>query len=235
MTTTETKERPILFSAPMVRAILDGNKTQTRRFVKITHRTPGLAACLQPPDPAWVMPSVAVELCPYGQPGDLLWVRENFYIDHGDYANGERLPVLQCPTTVDEDEIYYPADARRDGPWCCQLIPECSCAEVGKPRVRPSIHLPRWASRITLEITDVRAQRIQEISEEDAIAEGIRDFTMKTSSGSYSLYGTSMQQHEMGTTARMGFEILWDSINGKTCSWKNNPWCWAISFERIKP
>ena len=177
-------ERPILFSAPMVRAILAGTKTQTRRTVKITHRTPGLAACLLPVDPAWVRPKVAAELCPYGAPGDRLWVRETF---------GTRI-VNDWPNPV--GPIIY----RADGNW-----------EHNPGRWHPSIHMARRWSRITLEITSIRVERLQEISEADCRAEGLGDSVDR---------------------AHHWYRVLWDQINGPG-SWDASPWVWVIEFKRV--
>ena len=163
-------ERPILFSAPMVRAILDGNKTQTRRVVKLKPdymetflRLPNKVAC-----------------CPYGQPGGRLWVRETFE---------------DCESALHSCVLY-----RADG---------------GTPGTKwtPSIHMPRWASRITLEITGVRVERLQDISEEDAISEGT-PFPCGGWVG--------------------GYQKLWESIHGPG-SWDLNPWVWVVEFKRVTP
>jgi hypothetical protein len=196
-------EKPILFNAAMVRAILAGNKTQTRRIVKITSRTPGLAACLLPIDPTWARSKTAVKLCPYGKPGDRLWVRETFY--------GWR-PRIYFSRGVSEGpyQAIYKAD------W--GLF-------INGVKWSPSIHMPRWASRITLEITDVRVQRLQEISEEDAKAEGICEFEGKP--GVFDGGGPAM-----GLSACTAFMRLWDSINGNG-AWNANPWVWAVSFRML--
>lgn len=206
------KERPILFSGPMVRAILDGTKTQTRRV--ITTKT---NAFLCYPAHRWTVRGsrlggfVAVDVpdckdstlfehvgfkCPYGQPGDLLWVRET-WAPHGESDLSYK----------DRSGIYYRADDETnyttDGAW------------------RPSIHMPRWASRITLRITGVRVERVQDISEEDAQAEGV----------------SAVHLADLGQTwktRREGFHLLWDSINAKRgYGWDVNPWVWVIEF-RVK-
>lgn len=209
--TTLIKERPIIFGGEMVRAIRDGRKTQTRRIVKpqpndndialygngikahkLEHYETGCPAGygFENEDYQW--------RCPYGAPGERLWVRENFYNDF--------------------DNVYYPADSRSKR-WCCDLIPECCCAEVGKPKVTPSIHMPRWASRITLEVTDVRVERLNEISEEDAKAEGV------TNTGPYDC--------RPGFVHRVMFEDLWNRIHGVD-SWDANPFVWVVAFTRIE-
>jgi hypothetical protein len=221
------KERPILFSAPMVRAILDEQKTQTRRIVKpqpLGELWPG-GKCYD------YYPTIVVKgeevpgdmvfgfgnedmgwVCPYGKPGDRLWVRETFYVDHIDYI-GKRLPKAK-PAEID-DMIYYRADGE-----CCEQIPECSCWEVGKPEWRPSIHMNRWASRITLEVTGVRVERLQEISEGDAIAEGVEWNAGPLRCG-----------HTNPISAYRG---LWNQINGGG-SWDANPWVWVIDFALAAP
>lgn len=196
-------ERPILFSAPMVRAILDGRKTMTRRVAKITHRTPGLAACLEPRvgDPR---PHVAKELCPYGQPGDRLWVREAFagsiaYERHG------------YPLKEWGNKLWYLADGEpRSGQWT---------------RPRPSIHMPRCLSRITLEITEVRVERVNDISEEDSRAEGAPEAPTPMSL----MYSRC---EVLRTRYREGFADLWESIHGPG-SWAANPWVWVVGFRRL--
>jgi hypothetical protein len=207
------KERPILFSAPMVRAILEGRKTQTRRIVKT--QPPEWATCAELHMDGWFFhdgPEDREDLlffpdyessglqCPYGKPGDRLWVRETFYYDLQDGPEGPELS---------RDDLYFRADGE-----CCEQIPECSCKEIGKPRWHPSIHMPRWASRITLEITGVRVERIQSTAGIDALAEGIE-----------SVYGKGADCSD--------FAHLWEQINGPG-SWASNPWVWVIEFKRVE-
>jgi hypothetical protein len=189
-------ERPILFSAPMVRALLAGTKTQTRRVVKgwpLEWLKPGMFT------PEYVaLPENGA--CPYGQPGDRLWVRETFagsiaYERHGyalkDWGN----------------KLWYVADGEpRSGQWT---------------RPRPSIHMPRCLSRITLEVTGVRVERLQDISEADAQAEGCALECM-TPTGDDS--GSAI--HGPG-----GYMALWESINGPG-SWDANPRVWVVEFRR---
>lgn len=243
------KSSPILFSAPMVRAILDGRKSMTRRIVKGVVEEPGVYLVS-----AWEQGKMPK--CPYGSASDRLWVRETFYIDHVDWLG--RLPSIQPPETA--DAIYYAADGT-----CCQQIPECGCAEVGKPRWRPSIFMPRWASRITLEITDVKVERLQDISEDDAKSEGAiptyhelyrcprcgyLDHDDQDGTGHWE-QGTSQHSNDKNwsywtlrcngcgevsdmplASAKEHFQHLWKAINGAG-SWDANPWVWAISFKRI--
>lgn len=194
-------ERPILFSAPMVRAIRDGSKTQTRRaFSERMIKLMGHAAdagevsrfiengFLQPNDASYI-----VDFCPYGQPGDRLWVRE---------ACADIGPRLT-----------YRADTD-DGAHC------------KVKRWTPSIHMPRWASRILLEIASVRVERLNDISEVDSISEGIE----RKGDMMWSLYG---QAHVDRTySPRASFRALWSSING-AASWDANPFVWVVEFRRI--
>lgn len=197
------KERPILFSAPMVRAILAGTKTQTRRTVKRV--SSDCVGFFDDGDGEWAQrfmdergnPHLKAwrDRCPYGQTGDRLWVRETWlHIEGGciyDAAGG--LMDSHDPETIYRaDRPHYP------GPW------------------KPAIHMPRWASRITLEVTGVRVERLHEISEADAIAEGVNN--------SLHLPG--------GRFARENFAHLWWTINGDG-SWEANPWVWVVEFRRV--
>ena len=186
------KERPILFSAPMVRAILDGSKSQTRRVVK--QDRDGLLDCK--PTPAWDAFWQCVA-CPYGKPGDRLWVRETWSADA--WFDGH------APNDIPDSAYIAYAAGRRAVAWP---------AAMGK--VRPSIHMPRWASRILLEVTDVRVERAQDISDRDARDEGAEQ--IGDCEGAYVA----------------GFRRLWESINGAD-SWSANPWVWVVEFRRIEP
>jgi hypothetical protein len=187
------KERPILFSGPMVRAILDGSKTQTRRVAKHplaqaavrinSYKGQSEFDCIFSDDTGGII------CCPHGTPDDRLWVRETWA--HERDGTG-------CPD--DTGVLYRATDPGWDD-------------EGTGLRWRPSIFMPRAASRILLEITDVRVQRLQEISEEDARAEG---------------YDRSHAfPHEW-------FALLWERIHGPG-SWHANPWVWAITFRRLEP
>lgn len=229
MNAIETKERPILFSAPMIRAILAGKKLQTRRVVKPQPpewcRIAGWT-CFTPkgsisfsgshptdgPAEKWIK-------CPWFTAGETLhlWVKENFFVDHGDFDKGGPLPK-ERPDWAD-DMLHYCADGD-----CCAQIPECACDEVGKPKIRPSIHMPRWASRITLEVTSVRAERVQAITEKDADAEGFPSVILH---GAIEFAG--------GMSARASFAELWDQLNAaRGFSWASNPWVFVVSFRRIE-
>lgn len=201
------KERPILFSGPMVSAILNGSKTMTRRVAKeFTEQHAGILKRFP-----------NQQGCPYGKPGDRLWVRETFYVDHGLYANRERF-AEGPPDESFADYTYYRADGE-----CCQQIPECQCAEVGKPKWRPSIFMPKWASRLALEITDTKVERIQDISESDAMDEGA---------------GISAIEHpEWDGDPDQYRKLLrgrWDVLNGKRgYGWASNCPVWCVGFKKI--
>lgn len=193
------KERPILFKAPMVRAILDGSKTQTRRVVKQDRE--GLLDCK--PIPAWDFFWQCVA-CPYGQPGDRLWVRETF---------GDCTPGADAVVGTKWERPWYRADADDYGLLGHDGEGPVYVEDV---RWRPSIHMPRWASRILLEITDVRVERVQDISDRDARDEGAEH--IGDCEGAYVA----------------GFRRLWEAINGDD-SWAENPWVWVVTFRRVEP
>lgn len=237
----DAKERPILFSGPMVRAILEGRKSQTRRVVDERQR------CGYPHDEieqAWPSGFTTTGdlsfnwACPCGQSGDRLWVRETW---------GYR--GRQLKGSAPERSItfirYQADDARREfvRPWDDESgLPKQRERREGETADayddyltaywkawRPSIHMPRWASRLTLEVTEVRVQRLQDISEEDAKAEGVGESAF-VHEGNPEIW--AKHAHER---YRLLFQGLWHSINGERpgCSWDANPWVWAITFNRI--
>lgn len=257
------KERPILFSGEMVRRILDGSKTQTRREIKGTfdiasfptwpcgggptalgghgpHEPPRLPGGFHYHDANgfnWGELS-----CRHGNVGDRLWVRETFYCDDYRYPDG---PVKEM-----RDLLEYRADHD-----CRNWEAGCPCSCDGARRRsawRPSIHMPRWASRIDLEITGVRVERLQDISEEDARAEGCKPSMHQET---WTAYDTATEgyptfyadptgreglenvrhhpEREM-SSARDAFRTLWLSINGLE-SWDANPWTWVLNFKRAAP
>jgi hypothetical protein len=209
------KERPILFSSQMVRALLDGRKTQTRRVCNPQPVKNGAfwelygAAWSSNTIPVPVMPghSLAVR-GPFGCAGDRLWVRERFSV--GAAIEG-RCTGNSFVHFVDGGQKY------RDGAY---YRPENSGGrfDASALKWKPSIHMPRWASRILLEITDVRVQRLQEISEQDAFAEGV--------------FSTGTIGRDFASCVE-NFAELWDSINPVIASWDSNPWVWAITFRRV--
>jgi hypothetical protein len=198
---SQVKERPILFSAPMVRAILEGRKTVTRRAVKgsglnfLADFTPEYVALPEN------------NFCPYGKPGDRLWVRETCFIN--DYRQAG-VPFEERANV----DLVYRADPLPDWEGEESLI-----------TWRPSIHMPRWASRILLEITAVRVERLQEISRADIRAEGLQcppELGSDDVSPNYrDWYPAAWRQ-------------LWESINGAD-SWNANPWVWVVEFKQVTP
>ena len=214
--TVITKERPILFSGPMVRAILDNGKTQTRRVVKpqsaILTDQMARALGVQPP----ARENQAVISCPYGAPGDRLWVRETWAaFTTPTYEYGEA-DLIEGPVIQEEAAVVYRADGKS--------MPE---------RWRPSIFMPRWASRILLEITDVRVERLQDISEDDARAEGITELSLQE--GEPGAWWTAAPDRCLHSRTPTGaYRRLWQSINGDG-SWDANPLVWVVSFKRLQP
>lgn len=207
------REHPILFSAPMVRAILEGRKTQTRRVVK---PQPSAGVRASPFVTSGLEDGHGRELrCPYGQPGDRLWVRERFAVD----TKGADALVGQHYETP-----WYYADADEYG-----LLGHDGLGPiyVEALRWRPSIHMHRDQSRITLEVTGVRVDRLQDISDEDAAAEGI-DY--QPNGGE--LYRPWRGHERWWERPRPAFRDLWDHINGPE-SWGANPWVWVVEFKRV--
>lgn len=214
------KERPILFSAPMVRAILDGQKTQTRRVIKpqpAPHEswdwswpilrpgvTPGTRICWRDD----VRSPNLFPYCPYGKPGDRLWVRETWGCPSADRPGVDDGRKPQAG-----DRTVYAAEPAHAAQW---ITGHPGCADFCW---RPSIHMPRWASRITLEITDVRVERLHEISEADALAEGSQHPSLVPIVGA-------------GWSSRDMYARLWEHINGAG-SWAANPWAWVVEFKQI--
>jgi len=243
------KERPIIFSAEMVRAILEGRKTQTRRPIKP-----------QPPNAKdqqvwpnkdggwsyWINDSVWQDIkCPYGRRGDRLWVRETWRVSSEsnyypigkkrlwiEYKAGVKIGFRQCIDTfsVSDNEISKRAWGKyKAGTW------------------RPPFHMPRWASRITLEITEVRVERAQDITEKDAIAEGAFEINdnLKQDAARAALAANKTTVGPIDY-----FRELWDSIYTKMkhqesdmgrfsvdstrCLWDQNPWVWVICFSMLE-
>jgi len=199
-----------------VRAILDGRKTQTRRVIKPQPSYENEFWRWIPKQPYDINmdhlnASLINHLCPYGQPGDRLWVRETW---------GAVFPAME-PVPLEACTIEYRADL----PPGCTDYPGNWPAEEARgdpdaPKWRSPIYMPHSFSRITLEITDVRVERLQDISEEDAIAEGCTPW---------------VKDGSMIDTAASDFAQLWNSINGKKYPWESNPWVWVIEFERVTP
>ena len=223
------KERPIIFSGPMVRAILEGRKTQTRRVVKPQRKNmvydlsgawvdPG--GTIWGPGPYLKVPVRHVDdtfddgiidrvFCPYGPVGTRLWVRETWAVpvEYDDTA----------PRDIPQDvPVQYAVESMalngREG----AIRSDC------RGRWRPSIHMPRWASRILLEVEDVRLERVQDISDLDALAEGIQ------------VIGRTEVNDLSRGKFRHAFRALWDSINAKRGhGWDKNPWVWVVQFRVV--
>ena len=205
------KERPILFSGPMVRAILEGRKTMTRRVVKLRHGADVVVTNGQVWKPARVDYAGYVD-CPYGQPGDRLWVRESWRtVKEADDIAPRDLNAAH--------RYWYEADAPH---------------QIGFGKCRPSIHMPRIASRILLEITAVRVERLHDITEADAQAEGVERVVVGSGWRRY----CDPDSEEVGVPpcgdARRSFRSLWKHINGAE-SWNANPWVWVVEFKRVQP
>ena len=227
------KERGILMGGPMVRAILDGTKTQTRRPVK-------------PPVPLvmrWIEKAKlfafpgsrlgVMRKCPFGVPGDRLWVRETWLAAVDSFNNDDPGVCYRASWDAKDYDGAYRFGIPQSAPHF---------RGAGKTKWRPSIHMPRWASRIDLEVTDVRVQRVQEITEADANAEGV-DQWLWGHAGTLAIYNHPARR---GTTDCLYgtvncFHGLWDSIYGKPdkhgsdYSWAANAWAWAVTFRRVKP
>ena len=220
------KERPILFNAEMVQAILSGRKTQTRRVIQSPARTmqANNINCISYREPGdkWYQDYVFsmrdrsgtwqdytkeqfLAKCPLGQPGDQLWVRETF-------ATG------LCTKTTLAYKATHKAEDLEEG-W------------LEKIKWRPSIHMPRWASRIQLKISNVGVQRLQDISSGDAVREGICQLP---ASGRYCINPGDQYFGGASHSAKEVYSWLWESIYGEG-SWGANPWVWVIEFERVAP
>lgn len=224
-------ERPILFSDAMVRAILSGAKTQTRRVVEPMpgQQSQWLSVSLIGKSPQLSMSQVSDALgaqmdhpeggplgwvaCLYGKPGARLWVRERFSPRDKHGRPAKTIAEAAFVVLADGAQVY------RDGEYSPALARYAPGAFDGI-KYRPAIHMPRWASRLTLEVTSVRVERVQSINDEDARAEG-------------ALYAKT--QWANAETVRDSFAHLWDSINGKRprCSWCDNPWVWVVGFRRM--
>ena len=199
----KAKERPIIFNAEMVRAIMAGTKTQTRRVIKPQPEADHIGSFGGVGEPF----AYAFEheekwrYCPYGGTKEKLWVRETW-------------AVAECFDSIKPSKlnltarnVEYRAEPKKTG-----------YLGLVRGKWRPSIFMPRWSSRITLEIADVRVERLQDITEEDAKAEGVK-------------HGSSAMGHVF--THKEHFRGLWNGINGKKHPWESNPWVWVVEFKKI--
>ncbi|EBR6784144.1 hypothetical protein CBO08_01875 [Salmonella enterica] len=194
------KERGIIFNAEMVRAILDGRKTQTRRPVKFPLIDKNMGCELAGNELASELAAHNYWNSPYGKLGDRIWVRETFRVHS---------------RATDVATLVYRASVRNSWTEQTHRVPVAVCNKPATPeKWTPSIHMPRWASRITLEITGVRVERLNSITESDAEAEGVTDTGF-------------------GDLLVDGYRYLWKSIYGEE-SWAANPLVWVIEFKRVE-
>ena len=242
---SQIKERPILFSAPMVRAILEGRKTVTRRALnaqalKNIDYGVQLGECHELPTEGPLHPNSVDyynDSCPFGQPGDRLWVRETWQDVHpvqviDRYSQLGRAgipgpPGVTYQTIYRADGEYPKVHYTHEHPYRC-IEPDPShgflgAADSGWTGWTPSIHMPRWASRILLEITDVRVERLQDISRADIRAEGL-------------LCPPELASDDVSPNYRdwypAAWRELWESTGG---DWNANPWVWVVEFKRVTP
>lgn len=233
------KKRPILFSGEMVRAILNGCETMTRRIVKVQPENVVQDSFGRFGTDNGYNFTGYIE-CPYGQSGDRLWIKETFY------AWGRW--VTRFNAAKGRDEWHF-IDLTQSGKQYQYNQPEGFQKQQRGGVLptwwkRPSIFMPRVASRITLEITGVRVERLQDISEADAKAEGIEawpygaeeEFLAFECDRTQPAFATREQMAKSLAygSARAAFRELWDSINGERASWEPNPWVWVIEFKRVE-
>jgi hypothetical protein len=236
------RELPILFSGAMVRALLDGSKTQTRRVVnpqpwadaRSAHYHPScpsgsggmhpasvIFSSMDQCVPPWAAPQPV--RCPFGEPGDRLYVRETFlYVGPG---SGSDLPIYR-------EERANPENHTAENCWYRASRPDETLVWT------PSIHMPRWASRISLEVTGVRVERLQDISAADARAEGI-EFQEHRIAGdvcrSWKSYGSANGWYPEGVDSApiFSYRSLWDTLNAaRGYGWDANPWVWVVEFDK---
>ncbi|HCD5021076.1 TPA: hypothetical protein NBS73_004722 [Klebsiella pneumoniae] len=208
---TKIAERGMIFNGEMVRSLLDGRKTQTRRIVKGTDGAVKFCkewningeevfVVLGEKDHTGMNPVLGAISCPFGAVGDRIWVREAFRVHS---------------RATDVATLVYKASERNSWTEQTRRVPVAVCNKPATPeKWTPSLHMPRWASRILLEITGVRVERLRSMSQDDARAEGVIAASGPMEAG-------------------LAFRELWDSIYGEE-SWKANPWVWVIEFKRVE-
>ncbi|AUN51793.1 hypothetical protein AB8T65_13445 [Klebsiella pneumoniae] len=208
---TKITERGMIFNGEMVRSLLDGRKTQTRRIVKGTDGAVKFCkewningeevfVVLGEKDHTGMNPVLGAISCPFGAVGDRIWVREAFRVHS---------------RATDVATLVYKASERNSWTEQTRRVPVAVCNKPATPeKWTPSLHMPRWASRILLEITGVRVERLRSMSQDDARAEGVIAASGPMEAG-------------------LAFRELWDSIYGEE-SWKANPWVWVIEFKRVE-
>ncbi|WP_421549159.1 hypothetical protein [Pseudomonas sp. QD4] len=238
----EVKERPILFNAPMVRATLEGRKTVTRRAVNPQPRlTDGsgfawkghLFGCGS--DDRETSRNFSQHCCPFGKPGDRLWVRETWGVishdfdEHGNMIDWEPDRPASPIREMRFGQGYYSGHViyRADGE--AAWAGDDDGGGDDRSAWKPSIHMPRVASRILLEITAVRVERLQDISEDQAKAEGVRLYTDHAELGDW-WHVEGIETYS--ADPRKSFELLWQSTGG---NWNANPWVWVVEFKRVTP
>ncbi|GKL00250.1 hypothetical protein NUBL21990_21500 [Klebsiella pneumoniae] len=208
-------ERGMIFNGEMVRALLDGRKTQTRRPVKFPVHDKNLGCELAGNELAGELSAGNYLNSAFGKPGDRIWVREAFRVHS---------------RATDVATLVYKASERNSWTEQTHRVPVAVCNKPATPeKWTPSLHMPRWACRILLEITNVRVERLNAISEEDATAEGVPP------AGSLlpDYPGTFLTPKGDFATAKVAFQRLWESIYGEE-SLKANGWVWVISFKRVE-
>jgi hypothetical protein len=228
----DMKEQPIIFQGEMIRAILDGRKTMMRKPIK--------------PQPEWIsgawywkslkydngmgvhyfhttglngIMDAWLRACPHGQPGDRLWVRETWYCDHMHVQSGPYLKPDDWQDGWFEELMYFKASDDAGHGHCYSGF----AGETFQCPWKPSIHMPRWASRITLEITDVKVERLQEIRINDVLSEGFPTTCEMQFDAEYRAWTMD------------NFSRYWNSLYPQKpeYQWKANPWVWVISFKKI--
>lgn len=284
---TTTKERPIIFSGPMVRAILAGKKRQTRRVIKPQPESPRGVYDVWPEDTVvepfsdgthwgfrWSKQQhgkIACDFrdssglkwkCPYGQPGDVLWVKETWAV-HGALYDDLNPSRIRPPEDMKNPSlVVWGCHKPGDAIWYRQHsddtpIPANGCRREYRGKWRSSLFMPRWASRLRLLLKSVRVERVQDISEADAMAEGV-DGEAELVCSEHCLHrdvegdhlrrwredgddgylcptcGEKLWHHPIDECHSQGFRRLWDSINGKKYPWASNPWVWVLEFERVQ-
>jgi hypothetical protein len=224
---TEPKSTPIIFSAPMIQAILEGRKTQTRRLVRggpelhSRGRLLGFQAGVAkfgdalPDDPA----PLSVR-CPYGAPGDRLWVREAWSAIPAAPSEGRNRAHVAYRASCPDDEFNVSRD-------------DSSIQRIRIERWSSPRYMPRASSRITLVLTRVRCKRLQALSDLDAIAEGVQPILVPTFPDGAMPTRIYEIEDAQFASARNAFAFAWDGINGERCEWDRNPFVWALTFARL--
>lgn len=234
---TQTKERPILFNAAMVRAVLDGSKTQTRRVMKpqpneepisigLGHPEIVVNGELEPGAPVYAAWGDEWNIeSPFGQPGDQLWVREGVWCyEHTGWGKNNQLKWPKMDMAAGLRWFDASCEFEADNP-----------TPMHDPIGRLNKMLaPRWASRILLEVTDVRVERVQEISADDAEMEGLEMFDSMTCSGDVVQFYQTADGDICDSCPRSAFADLWDSLAKPGERWADNPFVWAVSFKRLE-